>query len=101
MCTIFIIEGLHHLKCIAARLAPCHPMHSIHHNSWHPWVGQLNMSGPNCGPHSTLVVTQVFKCGCGKEEDEPYTLVSEELAGWIGMATCTWQVADTTLTQPC
>ena len=45
------------------------------------------MSGPNHGPCSTLVVTQVFKCGCRKEEDKPYTLISEELAGWIGMAT--------------
>ena len=57
------------------------------------------MSGPNHGPCSTLVVTQVFKCGCGKEEDEPYALVSEELVSWIGKATCTWQVTDTTLTQ--
>ena len=59
------------------------------------------MSGPNHGPHSTLVTTQVFKCGCRREEDKSYAPLSEELAGWIGMATHTWQVADTTLTQPC
>ena len=100
MCTIFIIEGLHHWKHIAACLAPCHP--SQHTSQFLASLGghQLNMSDLNHGPHSTLVGTQVFKCSCRKEEDEPYALVSVELAGWIGTAMCTWQVADTTLTQP-
>ena len=97
VCTIFIVKGLHHRKHLAAGLALCHP---TQHTSQF-LVCPLNTSGPNHGPHSTFVVTQVFKYGYGKEEDEPYALVSKELAGWIGMATCTWQVADTTLTQPC
>ena len=37
----------------------------------------------------------------GKEEGKPYTLISKELAGWIGMAThAPGRLADTTLTQP-
>ena len=45
---------------------------------------QLNTSGPICGHHSTLVATQVFKCGCQKGRKRATHFVSEELAGWIG-----------------
>ena len=81
MCTIFIIEGLPHRKRIAAGLAHCHPM--LHTSQFLVSLGghQLNMSGLNHGPHSTLVVTQAFKCGCRKEENEPYGLISKKLAG--------------------
>ena len=82
--TIFVVEGLHHQKCTTAGLTPSHP--ALHPSQFLVSLGgrQLNTSGPNCGPCSTLVATQVFKCGCRRREDEPYTLISVELARWIG-----------------
>ena len=98
MCTIFIkLIGLHLRKCFATGVAPFCLM--SHTSQFLASLGgcQLNTSGPNHGPCSTLVATQVFKCSYGKEGDEHHTLVPRGLAGWIWMAMCTWQVMDTAL----
>ena len=101
MCTIFIILGLHRRKCLTTGVAPWHLASGTSQFLASLGGCQLNMSSPNHGPHSTLVVTQVFKCGYRKVGDKQHALISRELAGWIGMAMCSWQVVDTALTQPC
>ena len=82
--TVFVVEDLHHRKHTAAGLKPFR--FAKHTSQFLASLGgrQLNMSGLIRGPHSTLVATQVFKCGCQRKEDEPYALIPVELAGWIG-----------------
>ena len=79
------------LPSIGAHVHYLHRRWSTSSEAYCCWVGTLSPSvayitilgvlgwapteyeWPNRGPRSTLVATQVFRCGCGKEEDKPYT----------------------------
>ena len=99
VCTVFIeLISLHHRKCLVTEVAPSTSHITI---VGIPRCVPTDTSGPNRGSCSTLIATQVFKCSYRKEGEEHHALIPRGLAGWIGMAMCMWQVADTALTQPC
>ena len=60
---------------------PC----SIHHNSWHPWVGLTEKGWPYLWTLFHLGCDPSLQVCCQTGESESCTFISEELAGWIGM----------------
>ena len=69
VCTIFIVLiGLHLRKHLATGVAPFCLVSCTSQFLASLGGHQLNTSGPNHGPCSTLVATQVFKCSYDKRE---------------------------------
>ena len=84
MCTILGIEGLHHQKCIAARMILC--------RSCIAYITILGIPGWVPTEYEWPDLWTLFHLGCDPSlqvccwtgEGKPHAFISEELAGWIG-----------------
>ena len=89
MSTVLGIEGLHHQKCIAARMILCHSCMAhitiLGIPGWVPteykWPDLWTLFHLGCNPSLQVC--------CQTGGSESHTFISEELAGWIGRL-CTY-----------